>query len=209
IAEGTPVLLADGTACPIEWLPESGADLFGPTVEGELALAVQAEFMARGVRDCVSLTVQDGRTLVCTPHHETLVAGSTLRRAHQLGRGRDRVVVGLEAPRDETAADEAGYLLSAGEFSFTLDTPHGRRRTLAFARLVGHLLGDGSISAAGQGRMNVGQAVDREVVLNDIELLTGKRPVATRYDERKWTVVLPARLTEGVIALPGVSVGRP
>src|SRR5439155_7724968 len=89
-----------------------------------------------------------------------------------------------------------------------MDTPHERGRTLAFARLLGHLLSDGSISVTGQGRMNVGQAVDREVVLNDIELLTGKRPAATRYDERKWTIVLPLELTKAVIALDGVRVGR-
>ena len=56
--------------------------------------------------------------------------------------------------------------------------------------------------------MNVGQAVDREVVLNDIELLTGQRPAATRYDERKWSIVLPRQLTQAIIALPGVRVGR-
>ena len=60
-----------------------------------------------------------------------------------------------------------------------------RECTLAFARLVGYLLSDGSISRLGQGRMNVGQALDREVVLNDIELLSGKRPRAGAYDERK------------------------
>ena len=58
--------------------------------------------------------------------------------------------------------------------------------TLAFARLLGHLLSDGSISLLKQGRMHVGQAIDREAVLNDVELLTGCRPVATRYDEWKW-----------------------
>jgi hypothetical protein len=56
--------------------------------------------------------------------------------------------------------------------------------------------------------MNVGQALDREAVLNDVELITGKRPVANRYDERKWTIVLPSELTEAVCALPGVRVGR-
>src|SRR5262249_4269289 len=103
---------------------------------------------------------------------------------------------------------EAGYTLQAGYLKFTLDTPHERLRALAFARLVGHLLSDGSISALGQGRMNVGQAVGREVVLNDIALLTGKRPAAKLYDERKWTIVLPAELTEAISALPGVRVGR-
>jgi hypothetical protein len=99
-------------------------------------------------------------------------------------------------------------VLNAGHLTFTLDTPQDRLRTLAFARLLGHLLGDGSISVAGQGRMTVGQAVDREAVLNDIEVVTGKRPAATRYDERKWSIVLPMELTNAVIALPGVRVGR-
>jgi aconitase A len=208
VAAGTPVLRADGTACPIERMPEAGAVLFGPNVDRELALAVQTEIMARGERDCVSLTLQDGRTLVCTPDHEILCDDGRWVRADRLEPGRDRVVVGLEAPVDEPGPDEADWVLSAGEWTFTLDTPANRLKALAFARLLGHLLGDGSISAAGQGHMHLGQAVDREVVLNDVELLTGKRPLATRYDERKWTVVLPARLTEAVVALAGVRVGR-
>jgi aconitase A len=209
IAQGTPVLLANGTARRIEQFPNAGgAVLFSPTQDGKLGLAMQAEAMAQGMRDCVSLVLQDGRTLVCTPDHEILCADGRWVRADQLVLSQDRVVVGLEAPLDEPCADEAGYLLSAGEQTFSLDTPQARLRTLAFARLLGHLLGDGSISAAGQGRMNVGQAVDREVVLNDIELLTGKRPAATQYDERKWSIVLPAKLTEAIVALPGVRVGR-
>jgi aconitase A len=209
IAAGTPVLLANGTSRRIEEMPGAGGALiFGPTSDGRLGLAAQTEQMFQGVRDCVSLTLQDGRTLVCTPDHEILCADGRWVRADQLEPGRDRVVVGLDAPLDEPGEDEARYALRAGGFRFTLDTPEERPRALAFARLLGHLLGDGSISAAGQGRMTVGQALDREAVLNDIELVTGKRPSATRYDERKWTIVLPRQLTEAVSALPGVRVGR-
>src|SRR3989449_7008164 len=91
---------------------------------------------------------------------------------------------------------------------YTMSGPHERLRTLAFARLLGHLLSDGSISVNGQGRMNVGQAVDREAVLDDIERITGKRPAGTRYDERKWSIALPKELTTAIGALPGVRVGR-
>jgi hypothetical protein len=56
--------------------------------------------------------------------------------------------------------------------------------------------------------MNVGQALDREIVLNDIWLLTGLRPAANRYDDRKWTIVLPMALTRAILALPGVQFGR-
>src|SRR5439155_7865062 len=64
------------------------------------------------------------------------------------------------------------------------------------------------ISVWKQGRVNVGQAIDREVVLNDIELVTGKRPAGSRYDDRKWSVVLPAELTAAIATLPGVRLGR-
>ena len=151
---------------------------------------MQTEMMIQGERECVSLVLQDGRTLVCTPDHKILSADGRWVRADQLVLSQDRVVVGLEAPLDEASDCEAGYTLHVGNLTFTMDTEHERQRTLAFARLLGHLLSDGSISLSGQGRMHVGQAMDRETVLDDVELLTGQRPAATRYDERKWTIVL-------------------
>ncbi|MGH7740431.1 MAG: aconitate hydratase AcnA, partial [Candidatus Eiseniibacteriota bacterium] len=209
MAAGTPVLLANGTSRAIESLPiAGGAKVFAPESSAELGQAHQTERMDQSIRECVSLVLQDGRTLVCTPEHEILRADGTWVRADQLELGRDRVVVGLEAPLDAVGSDEPGYVLRAGEMTFELDSETGRDRALAFARLLGHLLCDGSISAAGQGRMNVGQRLDREAVLDDVELITGKRPMATQYDDRKWAVALPAELTAAISALPGVRVGR-
>jgi aconitase A len=209
IAEGTPVLLANGTAKRIEQMAiTGGATLFAPTADGRLGKAMQAKMMVQGERECVSLVLQDGRTLVCTPDHEILCTDGRWVRADQLILGQDRVVVGLEAPLDEPGDDEAGYALHVGNLKFTMDTRYERQRTLAFARLLGHLLSDGSISLLGQGRMHVGQAMDREAVLDDIELLTGYRPAATRYDERKWTIVLSKPFTDAIITLPGVRTGR-
>jgi aconitase A len=209
IAEGTPVLLANGTSRRIEAMPGTGgASLFAPNADGTLSVSRQSEMMAQGERECISLTLQDGRTLVCTPDHKLLCADGRWVRADELELNRDRVVVGLEAPLDDPVADEIGYSLHAGDLMFTMTTPQERQRALAFARLVGHLLSDGSISVGGQGRMNVGQAVDREVALNDIELLTGCRPAATRYDDRKWSIILPMQLTTAIASLPGVRVGR-
>src|SRR5437016_3164693 len=192
IAAGTPILLANGTSRRIEQMPDTGgARLFGPTGDGKLSTAVQTEMMVQGERACIAVVLQDGRSLVCTPDHKILCADGRWVRADELVVGRYRLVMGLEAPVDEPGSDEAGYELIAGDLQFSFANEHERSRTLAFARLVGHLISDGSISITGQGRMNVGQALDREAVLNDVELLTGKRPAATRYDERKWAIVLP------------------
>ena len=209
IAAGTPVLLTDGTSRAIETLPQAGgASVYGPNRDNRLGMALQREMMVQGQRQCVSLVLQDGRTLDCTPDHKLLRSDGCWVRADELVLGHDRVVMGLEAPLDAPAADEAGYVVQAGELSFNFATAHERRRALAFARLLGHVLSDGSISVAGQGRMNVGQALDREAALNDIELLTGQRPQGSRYDERKWSIVLPRELTRAIAALPGVVVGR-
>ena len=209
IAAGTPVLMADGTSRRIEDLPiGGGAKLMGPTAAGELAAATQTERMIRGVRDCVSIALQDGRELVCTPDHEVLTADGRWLRADALAVGVDRVVVGLEAPMHEPQRDEAGFELRVGSYLFTMDSPAARQRTLAFARLLGHLLSDGSISVNGQGRVNVGQALDREAVLADLERITGKRPTGSRYDARKWSIVLPMDLTAGICQLHGVTVGQ-
>ena len=209
ISAGTPVLMSDGTARRIEDLPDAGgARLLGPDPDRRLALAMQREMMVQGRRECVSLVLQDGRSLVCTPDHELLTGDGRWVRADALQPGRDCVVVGLEAPLDVPDADETGYALRVGDVDFAMDTTDLRLRTLAFARLLGHLLSDGSISVNGQGRMNVGQAVDREAVLDDIERITGKRPVGSRYDERKWSIALPKELTTAIATLPGVRVGQ-
>ena len=209
ISAGTSVLLANGTSRRIEQLPlAGGARVYGPTVDLRLGVATQTEMMVQGERECVSLVLQDGRSIVCTPDHKVLCADGRWVEAGELRLGRDRVVTGLEAPVDRPAPDEAGYELVAGGMTFNLSNERARQRTLAFARLVGHLISDGSISLLGQGRMHLGQALDREAALDDIELLTAKRPVAKRYDERKWTVVLPAELTAAIASLAGVSRGR-
>ena len=209
IAAGTAVLQADGTARRIESFPlAGGATLIAPNAQRELAMARQREMMVQGERECVSLVLQDGRTLVCTPDHQILCADGRWVRADALRTGEDRVVMGLEVPLDEPGTDESDYALQLADRVYRVSDAHERRAAVAFARLLGHLLSDGSISRAGPGRMNVGQAFDREAVLNDIELLSGRRPKATAYDERKWSIVLPQELTRLIVALPGVRLGR-
>src|SRR5947199_5893969 len=127
IAEGTPVLLANGTARRIEQIASTGGvALLAPTADGRLGTATQAEMMVQGERECVPLTLQDGRTLVCTPDHELLCTNGRWVRADHLILGQDRVVVGLEAPLDESGDDEAGYALHVGNLTFTMDTSHER-----------------------------------------------------------------------------------
>jgi aconitase A len=209
ISQGTPILLSNGTTRPIESMRSTDVTtVMAPRSTGRLAIAQQSAFLSNGIRDCIELVLQDGRTLICTPDHLILTSEGRWVRADELEIARDRVVAGLEGPLDVPGLDERGYALKAGSLSFNMETEHDRARSLAFARLIGYLCGDGSISTHGQGRICMGQALDREMALNDIELLTGLRPSANRYDERKWSVILPTPVTTSIISLSGILVGK-
>jgi aconitase A len=210
ISEGTPVLLADGTARPIESMPvAAGPKLFGPTSQGGLKVVRHLELMDKGVRDCVELVLQDGRSVVCTPDHRVLRADGTWVRADGLAVGRDRVVVGLEAPLDLPGVDEAGYVLRAGGLALAMDGHAARSRALAFARLVGHLSGRGLVGAPPEQRLHPGHAIDREAMLDDIELLTGVRPGACQQDARTWSIGLPTPLAAAMASVRGAHGGEP
>ena len=136
-----------------------GARAVRSDADGRLAHGdAEPRLMDQGMRDCVSLRPAGRAPPGLHARPRDPVRGRTLGARRSAELDEDRVVVGLEAPLDEPGDDEAGYVLRAGELTFTWRTPMSVLRTLAFARLLGHLLGDGSISVAGQGRMNVGQA---------------------------------------------------
>jgi aconitate hydratase len=85
LAEGTPVTLADGTARRIESLPLIGGQrVLAPRTEGQLQMAMQSERMDQGERDCVSIVLEDGRSLTLTPDHRVLCADGRWVRADEL-----------------------------------------------------------------------------------------------------------------------------
>jgi aconitase A len=207
ICAGTPVLLANGTARRIEQLPDAGGTiLLAPTSQGRLTRARQTAMMAQGERACVSLVLQDGRSLVCTPDHEILCADGRWVRADLLRPGEDRVLVGPQAPLDEPDEDEMGYVLRAGELTFTMADERARLRTLAFARLLGHICSESSLCPPG---LYVGQASDRDALLDDLALISDRRPQATRRDGRGWAIALPAPLRDALSSLRGPQGTQP
>src|SRR5271163_2876090 len=114
IADGTPVTLADGTARRIESLPSAGGmRVLAPRAEGQLQMAMQSERMDQGERDCISIVLEDGRSLTLTPDQRVLCADGRWVRADELVLNEDRVLVGPEAPLDEPGKDESGYELKA------------------------------------------------------------------------------------------------
>ena len=149
---GTPVTLSSGLSAPIEAVRVGDEVLtWDPARRCVTTAAVSAVPARPPVSELVEVALEDGRTIVCTPEHPFVTLGSdhtySDRHAQSLQVG-ERVAANL--PGVTCAKDEqligCGWTLTAGPFTFRFNSAGEVKRTLAFSRLVGYVLGDASAS---------------------------------------------------------------
>jgi len=222
IAGGTPICLADGTSVPIEQVREGQVVLSHQ--DGVVSPTVVLAMMRQGVKECVELLFNDGRSLVCTPDHRLLLTDGRWVRADEIevasvggklgGRGHAKpeiiggsfVSTSVEYPlrTNETTSWSLDVTASLG---YSLDMSTRRSHSLAFARLLGYVLTDGTASQQ-QISVFLGHTLDVNAVAADVQLLTGHRPHEIKRSINTPTieVLLPAPLKTASIAV-GVAVG--
>ena len=141
------------------------------------------------------------------------------KRPDALVEGGSLVAVGVNYPPSTVAAGDINWRLAAVQPSlgYVLDMGVRREHSLAFARLVGFCLTDGSLfdSAFGaHGSLFFGHQIDVDVALADIALLTGMRPAVSLPTEKNNTfdIALPSVLSRAIAATGascGARVGQP
>jgi DNA-directed RNA polymerase beta subunit/intein/homing endonuclease len=210
---GTPISLANGTSIPIEQLSESGGELVKGWNGSGFTSTRQTGLIHQGQRETVRLTFEDGRTLVCTPDHQILTADGKWVAAEKLPLG-SRVTAGVDSPLDQISHDEAGWELITEDRDFTLIPGTERETTLAFVRILGLVMSDGSLSSSLKdgGWAYVGSFVDVQSCIRDYEMITGKTPkVYDRYQEgwgHTFAIRLRIELTNLISTLNGVNTGK-
>lgn len=71
IAEGTFVNISDNLSIPIEQLADNNS-VYGINGILELSNYNQTDFMNKGYKKCIKLTLEDGRTITLTKNHNIL-----------------------------------------------------------------------------------------------------------------------------------------
>ena len=191
LAAGTVVTLADGSGVPIEAFPRTPTSVlsYDAAAGGCVPRSTIAPHrLDQGVKKCVELLLEDGRTLVCTPDHVVqTVAGQ--KPVSALVPGADRI---LSAP--------VGPLITDADVKWTLEyelwacgtatqvrcdmrLPADRPRALAFARLLGYVLADGSISESDTAMYSctlcMGHELDSASIARDVQLCQGDGAAVT------------------------------
>ena len=212
IAEGTLVALADGRSVPIEEVV-IGSDVLGYVAAGPeegstegLTVRQVNDKLDQGIKQCVELLFSDGRRLVCTPDHRIRTADGRWVEAGELVVDSDEVAVGVDYPNGSIKGEAAGgwRLATRKHLGYDLDMADRAQEALAFARLLGYALTDGSTTDTACA-VSLGHQLDADAMLRDVFLLTGQRPTVQRG--KTLTIWLPVALSK-VILQVGVQPGK-
>ena len=182
-----------------------------------------------GKREIVKITLIDGRTIKCTPDHKIMTTNGWIEAGRLLSKHNwdgttfstndeySKVVVGLELPEDIIGDNEKKWKL----LNYRMDTPKNREKMLAFCRILGFILSDGTISRYKNkydvtilsSSVDIGTLLDAKIFVSDIKLITCKEPVIGNYkgDHIKgntYTISIPSDLVNQIVTLDGVVVGR-
>lgn len=224
----TPILLKNGLAKPLTSMKYNGGNKVW-SWDKEQHGFVDSETMgydSKGIKDIAKLTLSDGRIIRCTPDHrfpvvetigslnvyKTIPANQITNNMYMLA-GIDGI---LDAPTHEERQQELLWSLSTEHFTSNMNTEEEREKSLAFARLIGLICTDGCICLTAKdyikGNIVIGTYIDANVVLDDMQLITGKRPtISTNHSDLggdTLVITLPAEFARSVASLNGMTVGR-
>lgn len=207
--KGTLVSLSNNLSIAIEDMTDPIWEVLGwdPEKKG-LVRSKQTAFMDKGVRDCVKLTLEDGRVLKCTPDHPLLLENGEWRKAKDIDLCNERVVVSVTSPRlkiNEEMKECNGWSLELHDIVLRTDTIEEYLKTLAFVRILGYLLFDGHITKQHKGSIYLGHLIDTETCQRDLKYFMNPPAICT--EKHCFTINLSKSFMDNILKLDGLTIG--
>jgi DNA-directed RNA polymerase II subunit RPB2 len=174
MAVGASVSLNSGLSINIEEMENLNGNVLGWSEnKNGMVPSRQLAFMNKGTRECVKLTFQDGRKLICTEDHPVLTSDNTWVKVKDVELNSTKIKSSVNYPvmkmKDEIE-ECAGWNFEFGARVLQTNTHEEFMKSLAFARILGLLITDGSINNDGYGRLSLGHMLDVKQVIDDLKL---------------------------------------
>jgi DNA-directed RNA polymerase II subunit RPB2 len=170
----------------------------------------QSNFRYKGKRECITLTLEDGRKVVCTPDHPILTSQNTWIKAKDLNINNDRVKVGVKYPLidiEKEIEESSEWGLDLGTIKLTCRNKREYLKSLAFARLVGYLVTDGHLSKKHQSKIYIGHQIDLKRILDDLKMFTNIKQTKFKY-KNLYSINLPNNFTQMLLNIKGLIYGK-
>ena len=211
-----PIPLNCGLSVKIGTMENSNLEVLGwDEKTNKMIPSKQTGFLYKGERECIKLTFEDGRTNICTPEHPILTSDNQWIKAKDLIVDKQRVKSSVTYPVadfNEEMKECAGWKLNVGTLELQTNTRDEYLKTLAFIRIIGYLIMDGTISFNKKinkfsGAINLGHMIDVNSIIKDLELfcpISQKKFLTRNY----YNVRIPSTLLYDIIQIKGILIGR-
>jgi len=174
----------------------------------------------KGKKETVKVWCFDGSTIITTPDHEFLTTEGWVEAKDLKDK---EVISGITFPENPKEADEEKWFLKID--SLELDLDKNREKTLAFCRIIGYLLSDGSIYLSKKkdketacAEASFGTQYDADMFVYDLGMFCNKLPnvrkripIAGTDRSVKGTtfnVSIPGKFAKIIHAIPGIVIGK-
>ncbi len=220
LAGDTLISLSNSTSKRIDELYDD-YNVLGYDDQGFKDYAMVGGLQEKGEKKTIRLTLQYGKTITCTPDHRLLTNKGKWTKAQELKNS--EVLCGIEYPQDTSCPLEENWSLHVDDREFNL--LDNRDETLAFCRLLGFILADGSIYNSIYNSKNrkcvevyLGTLFDANSIHADLELLTDVK-VKTRVIRgnncqnsdvkgQTYCITLPTNIAKLIHQIDGIVIGE-
>lgn len=225
LAGDTLVSLPNGTSKRIDSLTRDTMVLgYDDERKGFAPFSSVNGLQKKGIRETVEVVLQDGKTLVATPDHKIMLENGEWCRAGDL-KGK-KVRCGVEFTEDVVCPLEKDWELELEGYTLTMKDNLQREKSLAFARILGYVLADGSVYISNHKGRNgnvykrecveacFGTIIDARAFKTDMMRLSGvdvgirKRERPSSMKGTTFTIALPSVLAQMIHSLDGIVVGK-
>ena len=180
LAGETKVSLSSGVSVSLENMIKNKSKLLSWDSEQDGLINInQNAFIDKGIQQCITLTLLDGRQITCTPNHKFLTSDNNWVEAKDIKLNSTKLKMGVDYPKSDDIFNDYDYVLNAGEFNFNLRNFEDRVKIGAFSRLLGYSLADDNKS------FYIENQIDCDNINNDISLFTDKKQSFSLSEELK------------------------
>ena len=172
LAGNTSVSLSSGISVSIEKMKQMTNVLSWDSNTDGLVSTNQHAFIDKGEQECIKLTLLDGREITCTPNHKFLTNQNKWIEAKDIILNNTQLKMGIDNPKCDDIFDNCEYIFTVGNIKFNMENYTDRIKASALCRIIGYVITDGSQNK----QLYMGHKIDAKSIVDDIELLTEKRP---------------------------------
>jgi DNA-directed RNA polymerase beta subunit/intein/homing endonuclease len=210
----TPITTSFGLSLKLEDFDNHNYEVLGWSGRG-MKPSKQTNYLYKGERECVDVYLQDGRKLTFTPDHRFLTATGEWKKTTEFKIGETRLKCSVKYPtisiKDEIRDCNNWALKVSDNLTLKTDTIDEFIKTMAFCRLLGYILADGTISKdkkynSYSGSIFLGHMIDVNNVKNDIELFESVKQTNFIY-KNLYKINIPCKLLKNIVALKGMMTG--